>query len=132
MEKAVINCVVLINIIMRILSYISLVKHFQLKHLDLYLYFKYKNIMDYSICNLIISSLATAVVGLFSYGTIKMYLLRSRYRHIPGPPTKGILGFYLGNVFEIAKAYQDNKLLNDFILEELFSSLNIIFFNCIN
>jgi len=38
----------------------------------------------------------------------------------------------LGNVFEIAKAYQDNKLLNDFILEELFSSLNIIFFNCIN
>jgi hypothetical protein len=117
---------------MRMLSYISLVKNFQLKHLDLYLYFKYKNRMDYSICNLIISSLATAVVGLFSYGTIKMYLLRSRYRHIPGPPTKGILGFYLGNVFEIAKAYQDNKLLNDFILEELFSNLNIIFFNCIN
>ena len=132
MEKAVISCVVLINIIMRMLGYISLVKNFQLKHLDLYLYFKYKNIMDYSICNLIISSLATAVVGLFSYGTIKMYLLRSRYRHIPGPPTKGILGFYLGNVFEIAKAYQDNKLFDDFILEELFSSLNIIFFNCIN
>jgi hypothetical protein len=95
-------------------------------------HFKYLDRMDNSILNLIISSLITGAVGLFSYGTIKMYLLRSRYRHIPGPPTKGILGFYLGNVFEIAKAYQDNKLLNDFILEELFSNLNIIFFNCIN
>ena len=77
--------------------------------------------MDYSICNLIISSLATAVVGLFSYGTIKMYLLRSRYRHIPGPTTKGILGFFFGNVLQVAKTLKDKKLIDDFILEELFS-----------
>jgi hypothetical protein len=74
--------------------------------------------MDYSIFNLIISSLITAAVGLFSYGTVKMYSLRSRYRHIPGPPTKGILGFYLGNIFEIAKAFQEKKLIDDVILEQ--------------
>ena len=69
---------------------------------------------------LIKSGLITAVVGLFSYGTVKMYLLRLRYRHIPGPPTKGVLGFYLGNVFEIAKAIQDKKIIEDIVLEWLF------------
>ncbi len=76
--------------------------------------------MDNSILNLIISSLITGAVGLFSYGTIKLYLLRSRYKHIPGPPTKGILGFYFGNVSEFSKIVQEKKLWDDILLEELF------------
>ena len=35
------------------------------------------------------------------YYTIKIYNLRKRYAHIPGPPANGIIGFYLGNLLEI-------------------------------
>ena len=47
--------------------------------------------------DIIISSALTILVGLFSYYSLKKYLLRQKYKHIPGPPANGLLGFYFGN-----------------------------------
>ena len=47
----------------------------------------------------------TFALGLFTYYTIKIYFLRKKYEHIPGPPANGILGFYFGNVFDKAIMY---------------------------
>ena len=32
---------------------------------------------------------------------MKLYLLRQKFKHIPGPPANGLIGFYFGNTFEI-------------------------------
>nr|UOU03257.1 cytochrome P450 3049B1-1 [Brachionus rubens] len=57
-----------------------------------------------------------AGVGLttFGYKTLQIYLLRRKYRHIPGPKTQGILGFYLGNAIDIA-ASANKKTFPDVI-----------------
>ena len=47
--------------------------------------------------DIIISSALTILVGLFSYYSLKKYLLRQKYKHIPGPPANGLLGFYFGS-----------------------------------
>ena len=54
-------------------------------------------------------------IVLFVYFTVKIYLLRRKFIHIPGPPTKGILGFYLGNI-----AYSKNMFENK-IATQIFS-----------
>ena len=70
---------------------------------------------------MIASCLVAASVVLFSYYTVKIYLLRSRYSHIPGPGTKGIFGFYLGNVLDLRKTvHKDKKIADDLILEWFF------------
>jgi hypothetical protein len=51
--------------------------------------------------NIVISSALTTLVGLFSYYSLKKYLLRQKYRHIPGPPANGLLGFYFGNTLDL-------------------------------
>ena len=38
---------------------------------------------------------------LLSYWTLRIYFNRRKFRHIPGPPTKGIYGFYFGNMAEV-------------------------------
>ena len=53
---------------------------------------------------LILNSLLGIFVCNGIYYTLKIYFLRRKYRSIPGPVTKGILGFYLGNLLEIKKA----------------------------
>jgi hypothetical protein len=45
------------------------------------------------------------------YYTIKIYNLRKRYAHIPGPPANGIIGFYLGNLLEIRNSRSNHKTL---------------------
>ncbi len=54
---------------------------------------------------------------LFSYYTFYIYKLRKKYQHIPGPPAKGFLGFYFGNLFELTKLKKDYKVGNDLILQ---------------
>jgi hypothetical protein len=51
------------------------------------------------------------------YKTIQIYLLRRKYRHIPGPPANGLLGFYLGNVVDMPKYISNQKIYNDFIFD---------------
>jgi hypothetical protein len=51
--------------------------------------------------DIIISSALTILVGLFSYYSLKKYLLRQKYKHIPGPPANGLLGFYFGNTLDL-------------------------------
>jgi hypothetical protein len=51
--------------------------------------------------NLILPGILTALVGSFSYYTVKLYLLRQKFKHIPGPPANGLIGFYFGNTLEI-------------------------------
>ena len=59
----------------------------------------------------VLAGLATAVVSYFSYYTFKIYLLRQKYKHIPGPPANGILGFYFGNLFEIKEGRNNDRIL---------------------
>lgn len=49
--------------------------------------------------------------------TIKIYLLRKKYSHLPGPPAKGILGFYLGNLKQVVHTVNNNKILCDLMIE---------------
>ena len=63
----------------------------------------------------VLNGLATAVVSYFSYYTFKIYLLRQKYKHIPGPPANGILGFYFGNVFEIKEGRNNDKILFEIV-----------------
>jgi hypothetical protein len=62
-------------------------------------------------------AIAGSVIGLFCYKTFKIYLARKKFRHIPGPPTHGILGFYLGNLDELVAVMNSGKILADLILE---------------
>lgn len=70
---------------------------------------------------LIYKGLAVAGVsltGLVAYFTIKIYILRKKYAHIPGPPTRsGILGFYLGNLLDIMDAYKRGVIFPEMLLE---------------
>ena len=45
--------------------------------------------------------------------TIKIYVLRKKYNHLPGPPATGLLGFYLGNLDQALRTINDNKILSD-------------------
>jgi hypothetical protein len=55
--------------------------------------------------------------SLFAYYTLKIYLKRRKYRHIPGPSTNGISGFYKGNVNEIIEFTKRGETLWDMLLE---------------
>jgi len=52
-----------------------------------------------------------------SYYTIKIYNLRKKFAHIPGPPATGLIGFYLGNVLEIRNFRNNDQLLMHNIVE---------------
>nr|QEV83801.1 cytochrome P450 [Brachionus rotundiformis] len=53
---------------------------------------------------------------IFVYKTCQIYLLRQRYRHIPGPKTNGLLGFYLGNIPEL-KELVKHKMVPDILAD---------------
>lgn len=57
------------------------------------------------------------ITAIWAYYTISMYLLRRKYRHIPGPKSSGILGFYLGNFSEAKKTMLKGKIFEDQVLE---------------
>nr|QVK45595.1 cytochrome P450 [Brachionus paranguensis] len=67
----------------------------------------YSEILKLSIC---------ASLILFAYKTIKLYLLRQKYSHIPGPKTNGLLGFYLGNIPEL-KELVKHKMVPDILTD---------------
>ena len=48
-----------------------------------------------------------------SYKTLKIYLNRRKFRHLPGPPTKGIFGFFLGNLDQIVATMKSGRILAD-------------------
>jgi hypothetical protein len=55
--------------------------------------------------------------SIFAYWTLRIYLNRRKFRHIPGPPTKGILGFYFGNMTEVLAGLRNDELFNDIVLK---------------
>ncbi len=79
--------------------------------------------------NLLYAGLATATSGLlFLYKSVKIFKLRQKYKHIPGPPSKGIFGFYFGNLDLIVKATNDGKILADLVVEWVNKYGNVIKF----
>nr|QEV83800.1 cytochrome P450 [Brachionus rotundiformis] len=70
-------------------------------------------------------------LAFFGYKTLKIYLLRQKYRHIPGPKTKGLLGFYLGNVIEI-KNLPKNKIFPDLVVEWIKEHGHVIKFQIVD
>jgi hypothetical protein len=71
--------------------------------------------------NLFYAGVATATSGLlFLYKSVKIFNLRQKYKHIPGPPTHGIFGFYFGNLDLIVKATNDGRILADLVVEWYF------------
>nr|AHL88997.1 cytochrome p450 3049E1 [Brachionus koreanus] len=65
----------------------------------------------------ILISLSAALVGAFSYYSFKIFLLRRKYRHLPGPSSKGLIGFYFGQYFRIVKHISAKKILQDLHFE---------------
>ncbi len=61
--------------------------------------------------------LAGSCSSIFAYWTLRTYLNRRKFRHIPGPSTRGITGFYFGNVLEILESLKNDELANDVILK---------------
>ena len=58
-----------------------------------------------------------AFFAYFFYKTYSIYLVRKKYRDIPGPPTNGILGFYFGNFLEVRAAAKSGRLVLDLVNE---------------
>lgn len=65
----------------------------------------------------VLLGLALALLAIVVYKTVKIYLIRRKYRHLPGPPTNGLLGFYLGNLDLAAKIMKEGKVFADLMLE---------------
>lgn len=64
------------------------------------------------------AGMVTLLAGFFTYYTAKIYILRQKYKNIPGPKSDGLLGFYLGNYFELLRHKRGkNGLHNDLFLE---------------
>lgn len=57
------------------------------------------------------------LIGGFTYYTLKIYYVIQKYKHIPGPPTDGILGFYLGNLTEINANRKNDKIIMQKVAE---------------
>jgi hypothetical protein len=65
-----------------------------------------------------IGLLACAAAGYLLYKSGKIYFLRRKYRHIPGPPTKGIFGYFFGSVlYETYEWVSKGKIYPDFLVE---------------
>ena len=81
--------------------------------------------IEYLSIELIAASLATVLISFITFFTLKIYEIRKRYSHIPGPPTKGILGFYLGNAIELVQNEKKKRVAADLVLDWLvFTSKN--------
>lgn len=68
--------------------------------------------------NLFTLFIGSGLSAALAHFTLKIYVLRKKYTHIPGPPTKGILGFYLGNLIEIlVETRFKKKIMNEVFLK---------------
>lgn len=65
------------------------------------------------ILNILISILSV----LFGLYTFKIFILRRKYAHIPGPPANGLIGFYFGNFYEVAKYRASGKIAPDLTVQ---------------
>ena len=74
-------------------------------------------ISSLSLSKILLPGLASAITGVFTYYTLKIYFIRRRYRHIPGPPTNGILGFYFGHGYELKKNLEKKRVNPDLFLD---------------
>ena len=59
--------------------------------------------------------LAGSCTSALAYWTLVTYLNRRKYRHIPGPPTKGIYGFFLGNTGEVLENFKRGDMFYELI-----------------
>ncbi|RNA07543.1 cholesterol 24-hydroxylase-like [Brachionus plicatilis] len=65
----------------------------------------------------ILVSLSAILLGAFSYHSIRLYLIRRKYRHLPGPRSKGIIGFYFGQYFDIIEHVSSKRILQELHLQ---------------
>ncbi|CAF0860746.1 unnamed protein product [Brachionus calyciflorus] len=61
--------------------------------------------------------LGAIFLSTFAYTTFKIYLLRRKYKHLPGPKTKGILEFYFGHYFTINKYLSQGNIIGQLQLQ---------------
>nr|UOU03255.1 cytochrome P450 3049B1-3 [Brachionus rubens] len=99
---------------------------FESKILDLIENFEVKELSSFALSKTKILAFLTGIgLSSFAYKTIQIYLLRRRYRHIPGPETKGILGFYLGNSSDVVDS-RKNGMYPDLVVEWIREYGNVI------
>nr|QVK45597.1 cytochrome P450 [Brachionus paranguensis] len=53
----------------------------------------------------------------FAFYSVRIYLRRRKYKHIPGPKPNGILEFFLGNISEIRRNIRRGKIVPEQYLE---------------
>lgn len=65
----------------------------------------------------LIPMIGGTALSYFIYKSLKIYMMRRQYDHIPGPPTKGILGFYFGNLEKLVNVMNNGQILSDVMIE---------------
>lgn len=75
-----------------------------------------------SFCVAIVAAclLTTCVLLFILFKTLKIYQMRKKYQHLPGPRTHGLLGFYLGNLDLAVRVMKQGKIFADLMLELYF------------
>ena len=62
-----------------------------------------------------------------TYWALKTYLIRRRFKHIPGPPTKGVYGFFFGNLTEVIQNQRNGGMFFELMSKwYLFDYFNIV------
>lgn len=61
--------------------------------------------------------LAALAIGYVGFKTLQIYFLRKKYSKFSGPPTNGILGFYIGNLPDIINCFKNKKIMNELFSE---------------
>jgi hypothetical protein len=76
--------------------------------------------------HIILKCLGGLLGGIWTYKTLSIYIKRRKYKHIPGPKTRGISGYYFGNLTDLIEIINQGKIFSDKLVEwfYLFSNLN--------
>lgn len=77
--------------------------------------------ISYELSN-VLKLIATLASSYVIYKSVQIYLLRRKYRHIPGPPANGLFGFYFGNVIDMPKYLNNQKVYSDFVTDWYFNA----------
>ncbi len=65
----------------------------------------------------VVGILAGTLASFVLYKAGRIYLIRRKYRHIPGPSTTGVIGYFFGNTSDIVKFKNEGKVFVDFLTD---------------
>jgi heme/copper-type cytochrome/quinol oxidase subunit 2 len=80
---------------------------------------KKKKINDKKMLELVLIAFVVVIISLLAVFTFNQYQLHQKYKHIPGPPIRGLAGFFLGNVIDMGDVGTEGKSFAEKLFEWL-------------